>query len=74
MHCTEKRYRNIKLGNEYILVKELNYLKTNIVIDIEWFLYGYDEASPAIQTMIPGLPPLTPQQQAKLLKLLSDNN
>lgn len=65
----EKRYMTIKLGNDYPKVEELNKIKANFVVSIDYLLYGAatkqaSEANP--------LKAFTPEKLAKLNKLLEN--
>ena len=74
MGVSEGTYMKICAGNDTPNEKELNKIKENFDVDMDWLMYGdYDEQPNNINTQQnQTLPPLTPEQYQKLLNLLNN--
>ncbi len=70
MNISEKRYLSISLGKEPPTLKELNKIKENFNVDIDWILYGYDNTPASSNSNTKTIQELTPEQYQKLLKIL----
>mgnify|MGYP001623580617 CR=1 FL=1 len=74
LKISDKRYRELSLGKDFPNIAEQNNTKLNFNVDMDWFLYGEaGQKSPGtIDNQLSGvsLPQLTPEQYAKLIKLL----
>lgn len=74
LKISDKRYRELSLGKDFPNIAEQNNTKLNFNVDMDWFLYGEaEQKSPGtIDNQLSGasLPQLTPEQYAKLIKLL----
>lgn len=74
LKISDKRYRELSLGKDFPNIDEQNSTKLNFNVDMDWFLYGEaGQKSPGtIDNQLSGasLPQLTPEQYAKLIKLL----
>ena len=74
MGVSEGTYMKICAGNDTPNEKELNKLKENFDIDMDWLMYGDTDAQPnnINNRQNQTLPPLTPDQYKKLLNLLNN--
>ena len=72
LEISEKRYLSISLGKEEPTLKEINNIKTNFNVDIDWLLYGYDNTQYGANSNKIPLPELSVEQYKKLLKLLEE--
>lgn len=74
MGVSEGAYMKICAGNYTPNEKELNKLKENFDVDMDWLMYGDSDAQPnnINNQQNQALPPLTPEQYQKLLNLLNN--
>lgn len=69
MGIDEKRYMTIKLGNDFPTVEELNKIKENFIVSIDYLLYGNETQQVSHNDIIKNL---SPEKLAKLNKLLEN--
>lgn len=74
MGVSEGTYMKICAGNDTPNEKELNKIKENFDVDMDWLMYGDTDAQPnnINKQQNQTLPPLTPEQYQKLLNLLNN--
>lgn len=71
LKISDKRYRDLALGKAFPTVEEQNETKKNFNVDMDLFLYGdVEQKTPEISGAV--LPKLSPEQYAKLLKILEE--
>lgn len=73
MGISEGTYMKICAGNDTPNEKELNKLKENFDVDMDWLMYGDDaQIQQDNINQKQALPPLTPEQYQKLINLLNN--